>query len=306
MEDPTEVTTTATDYDYSDPAIPDAEPVSETSTEEIAEDTSVDSSENIPDESPQAPTVEPPVEFPPELLEKAGELGFRYEDIKALGTPEAVRVAIDRETQANDPAETTEESASELEGLKGLADKGFDEELINQLVDTFGSLSQKNSQLEQQMQQMQQSHETSLGAVQQQAATADAARLVNWFDEQFGNLPDNVQEFVGTGKSADITQTSKEFQTRETIAQRYVKMQSDWQGWGFSGPNDQQIFDKAVQMTVGDNVKTQTRNDIKSQMRNTGSQVTARPTHTQRAASDPREAAAEFAKSHSLWSHTKE
>ena len=306
MEDITEVATTATDYDYSDPA------VAEVGVEDVPEDVSAEEVEDVSSESPEsseASPVESPVEFPPDLLEQAGELGFRYEDIKALGTPEAVQVAVQKQLQTNASAEAPQEPVVEpisdagMEGLKGLVDKGFDEELVNQLVDTFGSLSGQNVQLQQQLQQMQSAHEASLGAVQQQAEAAEAARLVNWFDEQFGNVPDNVKEFVGTGKSADIPDTSREFQTRETIAQRYVRMQADWQGWGFSGPDDQRIFDKAVQITVGDDVKTQARNDIKQQMRSTGSQATARPTHTQRSAADPREAAAEFAKSHRLWDH---
>ena len=312
------------DYDYSDPSTqvadePSDAPVDETPESQVYECPVDESPEESPVETvdedtgytPDVSAEQQPVEFPPELLEKAGQLGFRYEDIKALGTPDAVRVAIDRELMSQQQPQQQEEQQAEPEapsfdGLKGLVDKGFDEELVNELVETFGTLSTQNEQLQQQMQQMQTNHETTLEQVNNKAAAAEAASMINWFDEKFNSLPDNYQKFVGEGKSEAISQSSSEFQTRETIAQRYVKMREDWKGWGFSGPNDAEIFDKAVQMTVGDHAKTSARNDIKSQMRKNGSQVTARPTHTQSTAADPRDAAAAFANSHKLWQNSTE
>ena len=303
MED-LEIETTATsgDYDIVDPSWVDPDEPLQSSAEP-----------EQPADDPVRETVqevEQQAVIPPDLLEQAGQLGFQYDDIKALGTPEAVRVAVEKQALLSGQVSKSEEVAESppvddnLEGLKGLKEKGFDEDLVQQLVESFGGLTAQNAELKQQMEEMRKEHASRVEDIDRQTMAAEAGQLVKWFDEKFAELPEGYSAKIGVGNTADIGRDTSEFDNREKIAQKYMKIREDWQGWGYSGPDDASIFDDAVHLAIGSHSKTEAREELKGKLRKSGSQVTSRPTHTQRSIKDPRESAAAFANQHPLFGNS--
>lgn len=293
--------------------------VEESGDYDIADPNSYDygeSSEETPDVQSDADArvdeVQESPEYPPELMQQANQLGYSYDDIKALGTPEALRVAIQKQAWVADRLMDGKNAEAQpdpvqagIDGIKELSEKGFDDELVQQLVDSFSTLATQNQQMQEQMQQLQASTKQEIDQVTTQAQASEAGKMIDWMDHQFNNLPDHYQPYVGNGKCADLDQATNEFKVREDIAQKFMKMRGEWKDWSFKGPDDPRIFESAVSLSLGDHNKTAVRSELKQKLRKSGSQVTARPTHTQKTPTDPREAAAAFANSHSLWSHSK-
>lgn len=314
-DQPVETTEESGDYDIVDPASADfyePEEAEDSVSEETVEETVEETPDPVSDADVRVEETQESPEYPPELMQQANQLGYSYDDIRALGSPEALRVAIQKQAWVADRLMDGKQQEGQpnpveagIEGIKELSEKGFDEELVEQLVNSFTTLATQNQQMQQQMQQLQESTQEEIKSVTTQAQAAEAKELLNWMDSQFSGLSEDYQPYIGSGKCSELDRSSSEFLAREKITSKYVKMRSEWKDWDFKGPDDPNIFDAAVSLTLGDHNKTAVRSDLKKKLRKAGSQVTARPTHTQKTPSDPREAAAAFANAHQLWNHSK-
>ena len=317
------IDTTATDPTYDEYDVVD--PIHEERSEEANETDEPESDELSPPE-PEVDSqkaVEPPAggpDYPSELLDQAGQLGFRYEDVQALGSPAALRVAVThklnllRDAMAHVEAQKapTPAGPSQTDQLRAhlakLREEGFDENLI----EFSESLVNQNQALAEQLQTVKKSTDDYQQDVQRQAAQLkeqltqqaiqqESKALVNWFDKQIESAPESYQQVLGKGSTFDVAPGSPEYIARDQVMRAVNNFQSNWQKWGFKSDNDPKLFQSALQVTLGTHQKTQAREDLKSAMRANGSKVTARPTHTTSAPLDGRERAATNADRHPLF-----
>mgnify|MGYP003645603282 CR=1 FL=1 len=314
------------EYDIVDPIYEErAEAADTVPDEEETTETPVKDEQSPPEaEVDSTPAVEAPAsataEFPPELLEQAGQLNFKYEDVKAFGTPEALQVAVNHKlallreaveyAKGFQPAPAPDTSVNdEMEKrLAALREEGFDEDMISVQSD----LLKQNQAMAQQIQEMQNASVTQRQEVeqhaqrlheqlQQQQIQSESKALVGWFDKQLEALPESYQEVLGTGSTYDISPGSPEYVARDKVMRAVNNFQSDWQRWGFASDNDPKLFQAALSTSMGDHTKTMARDELKSKMRRNGQQVTTRPTHATSQPLDGRERAAANADKHALF-----
>ena len=290
-------------------------------TEEVVGEPETDEPSPSETEVSSQPAAEPIADFPPELLDTAGQLGFKYQDVMALGTPAALQTAVDKQmgllrqavnhAESLKPvqAENTEftEMRAEIERMR--EDGGYSEEFLaiqERMLSQNEQLTNQQAQMAHdaaaQRREVEQYGESLKKQMEQQQVTAESKLLIQWFDKQLDALPESHRDTFGTGSTFEITPGSSEYEARDRLMKSVNRFQSDWQGWGYASDNDPRIFQDALQREVGDHTKTTTRNAVKKQMRENGKRVTQRPTHTESQPLDGRERALRNADSHPLFS----
>jgi len=309
------------EYDIVDPASVSDE-AEETASESVEGDNTVD---EVPGDSPDASappaaTEEPasagPESISPELLEQAGQLGFRYEDIKSLATEDAVRTAVRQKAallnealrlqqQQQQDQQSPDGDTDELrQKLDALVENNFDPQLVEALEAVLGknaALEQNMQAMSQQTEQQRQQMEQQVHQMQQRQVQDEARKQVGWLDDQFAALPDSYRQRVGDGSSLQMDQTTAEYQNRDRISRIALNFSENWQNFGFAAADDPQIVSAAAAAAFGEDARTAAREEMKQQMRDNGRQVTSRPTHTQTVPKDPEERAAQFADNHRLF-----
>jgi hypothetical protein len=303
-------------YDVEDPTLVE---------NEAAEADEAKTVEPVPDEqSPSKTEVgsQQAIEedFPPELLERAGQLGFTYQNVKDLGTTRALQTAVDQQVvllrQAVDYQQSQQVPAAPdmsafdtmREKLDQMREEGMDEQhiaLTEDLISQNERQAQEHAELQQttqaQRREVEQYGQQLKQQMEQSQRTSEARALVSWFDEQLGSLDKSYDTIFGTGATVDSVPGSAEYKARDKVMIMVNKYQADWQGSGYKSDNDPKIFSDALHKEYGDHEKTTVRNDLKQQLRQNGRQVTARPTHTESQPLDRRERALVNADNHQLF-----
>jgi len=253
--------------------------------------------------------------FSPELLDQAGQLGFTLNDLKAIGSEDGLRVAVQKqigllnqalqEQQRQKNAPESGESPDEVQKiLEDMAEDNFDPKLIEALEAVIGqnsALKENMQSLSSQSEQQRQALETQLQHVVQQAQVGEAQKAVDWFDTSVAALPESYSQLLGDGPSAKMDQKTVEYQNRDRLSRIALNFAQNWQTFGFSSSDDPRIVSSAAAAAFGEHAKTAARDDLKYQMQQNGRQITSRPTHTQKVPKDPRERAAHNADQHRLF-----
>ena len=281
---------------------PDDEPVTEKSE---AEDEPAAEAEDSAEEEPVVPPKGE--EFPPELLEIASQMGFTYQDVKSLGTAQALETAIRREQarwnyQGKPPEPDAEpETPAYLAEIDALVADGFDPEYAERLKGMLAPLSETNTKLTKQIEEMRGLQGQQQEALQRQQFAAEAKQLLGSVDGMLAALPKNYQKVLGTGPTIELKRTDPAFGKREQVINSYLEMRKGWQWHGATGPDDPKLFRAALTAALGDHSAQEAREEVKQQMRKNGKQVIARPTNAGPEGIDPREKAYRFAEEHPLF-----
>jgi len=253
--------------------------------------------------------------FSPELLDQAGQLGFNLNDLKTLGSEDALRVAVHkqigllnqalqeqrRQGQSPESGDTPDDVRKILDDM---AEDNFDPKLIEALEAVIGqnqALQENLQSVSSQSAQQRQALETQLQHVVQQAQVGQAQKAVDWFDTSLKALPESYSSLLGEGPSAKMDQNTVEYQNRDRLSRIALNFAANWQNFGFSSDDDPRIVESAAAAAFGEHAKTAARNNLKYQMQQNGRQITSRPTHTQKVPKDPRERAAHNADQHRLF-----
>ena len=308
-------------YDTEDPSLADSEATedgeeSDKGTETVDPEPG-EQSPSEPEVSSQQAIEE---DFPPELLERAGQLGFTYQHVKDLGTTRALQTAVDQQlvllrqavdyqqSQQAPAAPDTSTFDSMREKLDQMREEGMDEQhlaLTEDLIRQNERQAQEHAELQQttqaQRREVEQYGQQLKNQMEQAQKTSESRALVSWFDEQLGSLDKSYNTIFGTGATVDSIPGSAEYKARDKVMITLNRYQADWQGLGYKSDNDPKLFSDALHKEFGDHAKTTVRNSLKQELRQNGRQVTARPTHTESQPLDRRERALRNADNHDLF-----
>jgi len=311
------------DYDVVDPIHEDREEAQQTEKpKQNSDEPESDAPSPSGTEGSGQSAAGPIADFPPDLLDTAGQLGFKYQDVISLGTPAALKTAVDRQMallrqavnhvdslQPPAPPANTEFDEMRAEIARMRDDGGYSEEFLaiqERMLSQNEQLTNQQAQMAHdaaaQRRDVEQYGERLKRQMEQQHVTAESRLLIQWFDKQLDALPESHRDTFGTGSTFEVPAGSAEYQARDRLMRTINKFQADWQGWGYASDNDPKIFQDALQREVGEHVKTTARDTVKKQLRENGKRVTARPTHTSSQPLDGRERALKNADSHPLFS----
>lgn len=245
------------------------------------------------DDQESRTTEEAPPEFSPELLDRAGELGYPAEEAQSVfKTPEALETALtalDREivrvgmgrietarTQQAMPdngsargvagpvaAEASAQAAGaappELHDLKPLAGEDYDNALVE--------FSQQAATQINAMRQAVAGMGTFLESRERQRQIADHQTRIGRFDDALGQLGEEWGSIIGKGRQAELTADSPSMRNRAKLFDAVESIEGVYLQRGQTPPPLGTMLQRAASVVFPDKTQQMARNRVHEQLR---------------------------------------
>ena len=225
-------------------------------------------------------SADPGDEISDELLDKAIELGFSLEDIKAFDSAKALEKEVKRTERiqqrlqekagkTQDQEKPTEQVVDDLEEPKWdeLIALGHDPEVI--------ALQKKNFE---QIKQTRELTQQLLRVEQQRAFQAQCDR----FDDAL-NAMEGFEEVLGKGRQAELVKAKETVQAenRQKVFTKMLMLRDAYERAGQPVPPESELIQEAVQASFYKHAQSIARNRLKGEIKKAGSQALSRPRSAQ-------------------------
>lgn len=245
--------------------------------------------------------VEEPVVFSSSLLVRAQALGLTQDDLEAFGGVESAERAlgvIERKELArrmtSDSVQDQQQDAAQEAIPEMSAEDIFEEvfpdvdedmiepSLLSGLKALTGVFSSRINSLQAELTASREQSKSVSDLLNKQHVEAFNQR----FDASIEGLGDEFVPLLGSGKGFEMDHSSDQFKNRVKVIDAMSLLHGGYKARGEKIPEESAIFNSAVQMVLGDQIKASVQEKLKEKLRGRSKQFIARPS-SRKASEEP-------------------